>query len=144
MQEIFVQFFDKHLDALIKEIKAYPTESALWEIREGISNSPGNLVCHLVGNLNHYIGHGIGETGYVRNRPLEFSAKDIPSSQLIQDLESTKTMIRKVLISADFNADYPEELFGRPGTVGFFMTQLLTHLTYHLGQINYHRRLLFN
>jgi hypothetical protein len=45
-------------------------------IADGISNSAGNLCLHLIGNLNHFIGATLGNTGYVRNREQEFSSKE--------------------------------------------------------------------
>ena len=45
------------------------------------------------------------------------------------------------LSDEDFAKTYPIEVFGQPMTTGYFLTHLATHLNYHLGQINYHRRL---
>jgi len=143
MRESLILSFEDHIEDLIEELNLYPDEASIWKLADGIKNCPGNLVCHLVGNLNHFIGHGIAHTGYIRNRPLEFSIKEVPRAKLIQDLEATKTMIRTVISQADLDAAYPEELFGRPGSTGHFLLKLVTHLSYHMGQINYHRRLLF-
>lgn len=143
MHDSLIFYFEDHIDLLVEELNAYPDEASIWALTDGIKNCPGNLVYHLVGNLNHFIGHGIGDTGYVRDRPLEFSIKDVPRATLIQDLEATKVMIREVISQVDLDAPYPEALFGRPGTTGHFLLKLVTHLPYHIGQINYHRRLLF-
>ncbi|MEO1436078.1 MAG: DinB superfamily protein, partial [Bacteroidota bacterium] len=83
MRESLILSFEDHIDDLIEELNLYPDEVSIWKLADGIKNCPGNLVCHLVGNLNHFIGHGIGHTGYIRNRPLEFSIKEVPRAKLI-------------------------------------------------------------
>src|SRR6266702_1906864 len=50
-------------------------------------NSIGNLILHLTGNLNYYIGAQIGGTGYVRQRPLEFSSTGKPKAELLGDFD---------------------------------------------------------
>ena len=139
-KDILDQFLE-HLEWLKEEILEYEDERMLWEVREGTSNSAGNLCYHILGNLNHFIGYGIGKTGYVRNRPLEFSIKDLPRESLVNWIEETKSMLSEVVPSAEPNAEYPEDLFGMKGTNNFFLIKCLTHLNYHLGQINYHRRI---
>ena len=99
----------------------------------------------LIGNLNYFIGTVLGNTNYIRNRALEFSLKNIPISSLIVQLEETILMIEKVIPSIpseDLLKTYPIEVFKKPMTTEFFLIHLTTHLSYHIGQINYHRRLL--
>ncbi|WJS96885.1 DUF1572 domain-containing protein [Flavobacterium johnsoniae] len=137
--------FNRDLDKLKFEIESYENENSLWIIDKNISNSAGNLCLHLIGNLNTYIGSEIGKTGYVRNRPLEFSLKDIPKSELIQKIEDTISVVNNALDSlteTDLEKIYPQIVFEKEMTTGFFLVHLSTHLAYHLGQINYHRRLL--
>lgn len=137
--------FERDLNKLKVEIESYQNESNLWEIDKNISNSAGNLCLHLIGNLNTYIGAEIGKTGYIRNRPLEFSLKDIPKAELIQKIEETLIVVNNALDSLtenDLEAIYPQIVFEKEMTTGFFLVHLSTHLAYHLGQINYHRRLL--
>lgn len=137
--------FNRDLDKLKFEIESYEFEKQIWAIDKNISNSAGNLCLHLVGNLNTYIGAEIGKTGYVRNRPLEFSLKDIPKSELIQKVEDTISVVNNALnnlTEADLETIYPQIVFEKEMTTGFFLIHLSTHLAYHLGQINYHRRLL--
>ncbi|MBS7255877.1 DinB family protein [Flavobacterium branchiicola] len=145
MIETLKSLYNRDLSKLKLEIESYQTESSLWIIDKSISNSAGNLCLHLIGNLNTYIGTELGKTGYVRDRPLEFSLKDIPKSELISKIESTILMINNVLdtlTEEDLKAIYPQIVFEKEMTTGFFLTHLSTHLAYHLGQINYHRRLL--
>jgi uncharacterized damage-inducible protein DinB len=139
--------FVKDLQKLKEEISLYKNETILWQVKPGITNSAGNLCLHVVGNLNHYIGTTLGNTGYVRHRDQEFALKDIPQQQLIKMVEETITMIEKVLpnIKDDSLAEeYPSVVFKDKMATGYFLIHLVGHLGYHLGQINYHRRLLEN
>ncbi|GIQ58018.1 hypothetical protein Flavo103_11540 [Flavobacterium collinsii] len=138
--------FNRDLNKLKIEIESYQNENQIWAIAPGISNSAGNLCLHLIGNLNTYIGAELGKTGYVRDRPLEFSLKDIPQSELIRKIEDTILVVNNALdrlIEAALEQTYPQIVFEKQMTTGFFLVHLSTHLAYHLGQINYHRRLVF-
>ena len=143
--ETLKTLFNRDLNKLKSEIESYQTESSIWTIDKNISNSAGNLCLHLIGNLNTYIGAEIGKTGYIRNRPLEFSLKDIPKSELVQKIEDTISVVNSALdnlTEADLESIYPQIVSEKEMTTGFFLIHLSTHLAYHLGQINYHRRLL--
>lgn len=143
--ETLKSLFNRDLNKLKEEIEGYQTESQLWVIDKNISNSAGNLCLHLIGNLNTYIGAELGKTGYIRNRPLEFSAKDIPKNQLISKIDETILVVNNtldILTEADLETIYPQIVFEKEMTTGFFLVHLSTHLAYHLGQINYHRRLM--
>ncbi|MCD0466145.1 DinB family protein [Flavobacterium sp. ENC] len=143
--ETLKSLFDRDLTKLKLEIASYQNESQIWAIDKNISNSAGNLCLHLIGNINTYIGAEIGKTGYIRNRELEFSLKDIPKTELIQKIEDTILVVRQSLdtmTDADLDAVYPLIVFEKEMTTEFFLVHLSTHLAYHLGQITYHRRLL--
>ncbi|WP_286964768.1 DinB family protein [Flavobacterium sp. UBA4854] len=143
--ESLKSLFNRDLNKLKIEIELYQNENTIWAIDKNISNSAGNLCLHLIGNLNTYIGAEIGKTGYVRDRPLEFSLKDIPKSELILKIENTIEVINNtldLLTEKDLEEVYPQIVFEKEMTTGFFLIHLSTHLAYHLGQINYHRRLL--
>lgn len=145
LKKVLTEIYTRDLNRLLHEVKLYEYESNLWVTKAGISNSAGNLVLHLIGNLNHFIGARLGNSSYIRNRHEEFTLKDIPKEDLIKAIESTTTVVLNTLATlneADFNNDFPEEVFGKKETVGFILVHLTTHLTYHLGQINYHRRLI--
>jgi len=142
--ETLKTLFNRDLNKLKTEIESYENESSIWKIDKNISNSAGNLCLHLIGNLNTYIGAELGKTGYIRNRPLEFSLKDIPKSELIEKIEATIQVVNSTLETlkeADLEKIYPQIVFEKEMTTGFFLIHLATHLGYHLGQINYHRRL---
>lgn len=139
------QLFDRDLNKLKLEIESYQNEKALWVIDKNIANSAGNLCLHLIGNLNFFIGATLGNTGYVRNRELEFSLKDVPQSELTAKVEATLVVVRQslsALTEEDLSADYPIVVFEKKMSTEFFLVHLITHLSYHLGQINFHRRLL--
>ena len=136
---------NRDLKRLIAEIEQYNTEADIWKITGQINNSAGNLCLHLVGNLNTYIGKELGKTGYVRNRELEFSLKDVPRQELIQKVEETIKMINQTLDNFDeeiLETEYPVLIFDHKTSTEYVLVHLATHLTYHLGQINYHRRLI--
>lgn len=137
--------YTRDLTKLKAEIKSYQNESSIWKTDKNITNSAGNLCLHLIGNLNTYFGAELGKTGYIRNRELEFSLKDIPRAELIEKVVATQNMVDDVLSQLtpeDLEKEYPIVVFEDTMTTGYFLIHLITHLDYHLGQINYHRRLL--
>ncbi len=139
------KLFRRDLNRLRNEIAAYPSESDLWIVDQQINNSAGNLALHLSGNLNHFIGHALGGSDYKRDREFEFAGKNVSREHLLQQIESAKEMISdslSKLSEEDLRSDFPIQVFDRPVSTGFFLLHLQGHLNYHLGQINYHRRLL--
>ena len=143
--ETLKTLFNRDLNKLKQEIELYQNENNLWKIEKGISNSAGNLCLHLIGNLNNFIGSELGKTNYSRNRPLEFSLKHIPKTELIEKIEETILVLNKTLETVTpeiLQQEYPILVFESKTTTEFFLVHLSTHLDYHLGQINYHRRLL--
>ncbi len=139
----FAPYFQQYLEQLCREVEAYPSDEAVWQVVEGISNSSGTLVLHLIGNLNHFIGHGLGNSGYVRDRVAEFNTRGTSRLDLVREIKNVMPIVDKTLLGiSDPSAPYPEELFGKTGTISYFTCKLLTHLSYHVGQVNYHRRIL--
>jgi uncharacterized damage-inducible protein DinB len=137
--------FDRDLNKLKLEIELYQYENEIWHIQKGITNSAGNLCLHIIGNLNTYIGAEYGKTGYIRNRALEFSLKNVPRAELINKIEETIVTVNNALNTIseeDLKKEYPLLVFETKTSTEFMLIHLTTHLTYHLGQINYHRRLL--
>jgi hypothetical protein len=137
--------FNRDLNRLRSEIEQYRNEADIWKIDGQTKNSAGNLCLHLVGNLNTYIGKELGNTGYVRNRDLEFSLKDVPRKELLEKINSTIAMINQTFEWLDekaLEAEYPVLVFDQMTSTEYLLVHLTTHLTYHLGQINYHRRLI--
>lgn len=143
--EVLNKIIQRDLQKLKSEIESYKVESNLWRIEKNISNSAGNLCLHLVGNLNSYIGATLGQTGYVRDRDAEFSLKNIPRKELIQKIEDTISVVNKVLPTLDddtIQKEYPLLVLKEKTSTEYFLIHLTAHLGYHLGQVNYHRRLL--
>lgn len=134
----------RDLRALQRELEAYPAESQIWEIAAGISNSAGSLTLHLTGNLQSFIGATLGGTDYVRDRPAEFSLRDVARAEMIRRIQQTIAVVDDIL------RGLPDESLGQPFPVDFggtrvstldFLIHLSTHLAFHLGQVDYHRRL---
>lgn len=137
--------FDRDLEKLSQEINAYVNETNIWLTEDGISNSAGNLCLHLVGNLNTYIGGEIGKTGYIRNRDLEFSLKDVTREELLEGIAGVRKVIQvsmDLLKENELEKEYPLLVFKEKTSTGYFLVHLAVHLGYHLGQVNYHRRML--
>ena len=144
---ILKKSFRKDLEQVRIEIESYKAEGKIWIIDKGIANSAGNLCLHLVGNLNTFIGVEFGKTGYIRNRDLEFSLKDVPRKELLQKVDETIVVVENALdkvTEEQLYGEYPLLVLKEKTTTEFFLVHLATHLSYHLGQINYHRRLLDN
>jgi hypothetical protein len=140
-----INFFESDLNNLITEIRLYKNEENIWRIEKNISNSAGNLTLHLIGNLHTFIGKEIGKTNYIRNRELEFTQKKVPRIELINSISATLEMVKKSLLSItneELKNDYPILKFSKVETNEYLLVHLIKHLAYHLGQINYHRRLL--
>ena len=143
--ETLRQLFSRDLKKLKAEIEAYSNEAAIWKVDKTVTNAAGNLCLHLMGNLNAYIGAGLAKTNYVRQRDLEFSLKDISRSELVQRIEETMLVVEQGLNSVtaeQLQQDFPIAIWDKQTPMDFTLVHLATHLNYHLGQINYHRRLL--
>ena len=137
--------FIRDINKLKTEIELFQNEKNMWRIEKGISNSAGNLCLHLIGNLNAYIGVGLAKINYVRQRDLEFSLKDVPRVELIKKIEETILVVEDAfdkLTDEQMNGIFPIQIWDKPTDVTYTLIQLLTHLNYHLGQINSQRRLL--
>jgi uncharacterized damage-inducible protein DinB len=145
----FFQSFEtivlRDLDKLQQEIEQYPTEESIWVIKKDIKNPAGTLVLHLCGNLQHYIGVGLGKSDYKRDRDKEFSARNVSRADLIKEIGRTKDAVKSALDKVTpeiLETEYPLPVFDYAMTVQHFMIHLAAHFGYHLGQVNYHRRLM--
>ena len=138
-------FYERDIRKLIEEVSLFRNEEDLWRTQGSMKNSSGNLVLHIIGGLNHLIGATLAQTGYVRNRDQEFIIKDVKRKYLVAQLEELIPMINKTLnaITGDrMDSDYPI-FFDKPkASISYVLVQLLLHLNYHLGQVNYLRRIL--
>jgi hypothetical protein len=134
---------DRELRTVRRELEAYPDEHLMWQMVPGIPNSGGTLALHLAGNLQHYIGALLGHTGYVRDRPAEFARRDVPRAELVEGLETARSVAASVLgrlRDEDLPKQFPEIITGAWVDTEEYLVHLLVHLAYHLGQLDVHRR----
>jgi uncharacterized damage-inducible protein DinB len=144
LTEILKELYERDLDKLRAEIEQFTNEADLWKVDGGVTNSAGNLCQHLTGNLKHFVGAVLGGSGYVRDRDAEFANRQATKTELLSDIDATKGVVLKTLAglaAQDIERDYPLDVFGHKMTTGYFIAHLATHFNYHLGQINYLRRL---
>jgi len=133
----------RELGAVRRTVEAYPDDASLWAERPGLPNAGGTLVLHVAGNLQHYIGAVLGKSGYRRNRDAEFARRDVPRAELLGEIDAARQAVERgmAVVSDDtLAAPYPEQIAGRTVATGDFLVHLATHLAYHLGQLDYHRR----
>lgn len=133
----------RDISILRSELDLYPDDKSLWRTIPGLPNTGGNLVLHLTGNLRHFIGAQLGHSGYVRDREAEFSTSSLPRQRLIQEVEAAHDEVFAALGQLDtarLAKPYPLQFDGESRSVGLVLLQMSSHLGYHLGQLNYHRR----
>ena len=142
----FKAIFERDINKLKEELGLYENEADLWIVKGEIANSAGNLFLHLCGNLKHFIGAVLGETGYIRERDREFNDKNVSRADLETNIDETLQVVSQTMENLDparLTEDYPQRVFqGKAYNTELFLLHLSGHLMYHLGQINYHRRLL--
>ncbi len=135
---------NRDLSKLHGEISNYKSDEAIWKLEGEITNTAGNLCMHICGNLQHYLGSVLGHTNYLRNRDSEFNTRGICKQALLEEIDKTRVGVLSILDKLDctvLDQLYPEDVYDKPMTTGYFLIHLAGHLNYHLGQINYHRRL---
>ncbi|MFN2399223.1 MAG: DinB family protein [Gemmatimonadaceae bacterium] len=133
----------RELGAVRRSVEVYPDDASLWAERPGLPNSGGTLVLHLLGNLQHFLGAVLGKTGYRRDRDAEFSRRDVSRAELLVEIDAAQQAIERGLSAVSDEAltsRYPELVAGRTVATGAFLVHLASHLAYHLGQLDYHRR----
>src|SRR5689334_8578583 len=145
LNNVLANFYERDIRKLIGEVNLFNNEEDLWRTKGSVKNSCGNLVLHIIGGLNYLIGATLAHTGYVRNRDQEFIRKGVARKELIAQLEELIPMINETLNSLtaeDMEGEFPI-FFDKPKTsVSYVLVQLSLHLNYHLGQVNYLRRIL--
>jgi len=135
--------YERDIRKLIEEINSFDNEENLWKTCGTIKNSSGNLALHIIGGLNYLIGATLAHTGYVRNRDKEFTDKGISRILIVEQLVELISMINKTvnqLTPEQMESPYPKFFDKENATNSYVLTQLLLHLNYHLGQVNYLRR----
>ena len=135
----------RDLRALRREVEAYPTDDTVWAVSPGIANSCGTLVLHLAGNLRLYVGHVIGGVQYERDRPREFAARGLSRVELLRELDAAMDAVERalpLLTDEVLARDFPLAIGAVRVNTQEFLLHCAVHLGYHLGQADYHRRLI--
>jgi uncharacterized damage-inducible protein DinB len=143
VKEAIGSILDRDLRTLRREVEAYPDEADLWRTVPGTTNSGGTLVLHLAGNLQHFFGACLGHTGYIRDRAAEFSRRNVARADLLREIEAARAAVTAGLASlvpSQLVAEFPETVGDSKLTTGEYLVHLVTHCAYHLGQVDYHRR----
>jgi uncharacterized damage-inducible protein DinB len=125
------------------ELASFPDDASVWSMHPQIPNTTGTLVLHVAGNLRHFVGATLGATGYVRDREAEFSTRNLARRELLVLLHAARDEVDatlRMLDAARLDDPYPLEIGGTTLTTGQFLVHLATHLAYHLGQADIHRR----
>lgn len=137
-------FLLRELDSLRRELEAYSDERLIWHVPRGAPNSAGTLALHLAGNIQHYIGALLGDTGYSRDRDAEFATRDLPRADLLEHVTAARRTVASVLpevADSSLGEPFPEPMRGVTLTRRQALLHVAAHLAYHVGQIDYHRRL---
>jgi hypothetical protein len=140
---LLADFYERDLNKLIEELNLFNDEKNIWKVTGSIKNSSGNLALHLIGGLSYLIGEHLGNTGYVRDRDAEFTIKGVDKSILILQVRELIDLIKRIingLTAEQLSANYPIPFDGATRPVNYLLVQLLAHLNYHIGQVNYLRR----
>lgn len=134
----------RDLASLVQELEAYPDDATPWSTPPGISNAAGTLALHCAGNLQHFVGACLGGSGYRRDREAEFARRSVPRAELVAELDRAAAVVGEVLgtlATGRLAEPFPFDFQGKTIATGRFLLHLATHLAYHLGQVDYHRRL---
>jgi hypothetical protein len=145
LSRILSDFYARDIKGLIDEINAFKDEHNIWRTTGAIKNSAGNLALHIIGGTNYLIGSTLAHTGYVRDREQEFIQKEIERKVLVAELEQLIPLIAATLAQygdEEMAAEYPIMFDDKKTSKSYVLVQLLAHLNYHLGQVNYLRRIL--
>jgi len=145
LNTILADLYERDLRKMIEEVNLFKNEENLWRTQGSVKNSCGNLVLHITGGLNHFFGATLAHTGYIRDRDQEFIRKGVKREELVAQLEQVIPMMNETLSAltpVQMEAEFPI-FFDKPNTsVSYVAVRLLAHLGYHLGQVNYLRRVL--
>jgi hypothetical protein len=141
LNTILITFYERDIRKLAEEISLFTNEDDLWKTHGAVKNSSGNLALHIIGGMNYLIGATLAGTGYVRHREQEFAMKGVAKKDLITQLQGLTSMVAQTLNTLDLEAEYPIPFDDAKRSNSYVLTQLLLHLNYHLGQVNYLRRM---
>jgi hypothetical protein len=143
--EALAALLTRELRCIQRELERYPAEAQIWQAHPALPNTSGTLALHAAGNLLHFIGAVFGDTGYERDRDAEFQRRDVSRAELLRTLAEAVDVVGRTLpgiTEAQLEDWYPFPVAGRRIRSGEFLMHLAVHLAYHLGQIDYHRRVI--
>lgn len=134
----------RDLRAVRRELEAYPDDASVWRVVPGLPNTAGTLALHVAGNLRHFVGATLGRDGFVRDREAEFARRDVPRRELLAGIDAAIAAVDRALVAVDdslLGRPWPEPVAQRTVGARDFAVHLVAHLAYHLGQMDYHRRM---
>ena len=143
MRDTLQTLLTRELRAIKREIDAYPDDASIWRAVPGLPNSGGTLALHVAGNIQHYFGTVLGGDTYKRDRDAEFARRNVPRAELLAGIDAAIAALDRALpriTEARLSTPYPEPVAKRTVSTGDFLVHLAVHLSYHLGQLDYHRR----
>jgi uncharacterized damage-inducible protein DinB len=129
------------LAAKVRELAGQISDEQFWSKPFSFGNSFGHLVLHLTGNLNYYIGAEIGGTGYVRDRPREFTEANRPSKEeALRKFDEAVAVVLRTLSSQsadDWTKNYTAAGESDASNRMTIFLRCATHLHHHVGQMMY-------
>ena len=118
------------------------SDEEIWYKQNPNTNSIGNLVLHLCGNVRQYIISGIGKRMDERNRDEEFKiASRVDREILLERLEYTLNEAVQVIETLSFeNFSEDRKVQGFNESVLSIIIHVIEHFSYHVGQITYYTK----
>jgi hypothetical protein len=144
LTDIINLLMQRELRAFKRELEAYPDDASVWRSAPGVENPGGTFALHVAGNLQHFVGAQLGRSGYVRDRDSEFRRRDVPRVEMYAEIDRAMRSVEQTLtgdLPTSFPEDFPEQIAGKTIRTDVWLMHLVAHLAYHLGQLDYHRRL---
>ncbi len=115
------------------------SDEQIWYRPNNSSNSVGNLVLHLHGNVRQWVVAGLAKNPDVRERQKEFDEKGpVPRAQMIGDMDQLMLEVDQIL-----NKVSTKDLLEVRDVQGFkesglsILVHITEHFSYHVGQMTY-------
>ena len=135
----------RELEGFKRELALFPDDESVWQTVPGVTNSAGNLALHVAGNVQYFIGAGLGRSGYVRDREREFGRRSGSREEVAAEVDAAIAVLLNVmprLTREQLDAEFPEPLMGLTFRTQALLIHLCAHAGFHLGQAGYARRAL--